>query len=175
MKKYLHIIIFSLIIVIGIVFDQLSKTFMESWLNYSDGRSETINVLGQWLTFHFVLNSGSSFGLMKGANILFFIVTILGVPALSIWLIFFSKKTSMAGKIGLAMAISGAIGNAIDRAFLGDGFFNGKVRDFISVESFAVFNVADSLLCVGVGLLFLSMMFFDNDAIFKRKIKTNAD
>lgn len=168
-KKIINIAIFSLIIIVGIILDQLSKVFMSSLLQYDNGVSDTINVFGNWLTFHFVINTGSSFGLFRGANILFFIVTIIGVPSLIVWLICFSKNITMLGKIGLSMAISGALGNSIDRAFLGDGFYNGGVRDFISVQGFAIFNVADSLLCVGVGLLILSMLFFDSDALFKRK------
>ena len=62
--------------------------------------------------------------------------------------------------------IGGTIGNAIDRAFLGDGFFNGGVRDFVSVQGFAIFNVADCFLVVGIIMVCIALMFLDWDAVF---------
>ena len=63
----------------------------------------------------------------------------------------------------------GTIGNAIDRAFLGDGFFNGGVRDFVSVKGFAIFNIADCFLVVGIIMVCLALLFLDYDAVFARK------
>lgn len=53
---------------------------------------------------------------------------------------------------GFALLVAGAIGNAIDRAA------RGHVVDFIHVRFWPVFNVADILVCVGLGLLFLVSM-----------------
>ena len=70
----------------------------------------------------------------------------------------------------------GTIGNAIDRAFLGDGFFNGGVRDFVSVKGFAIFNIADCFLVVGIIMVCLALLFLDYDAVFARKqIETNQE
>jgi signal peptidase II len=54
---------------------------------------------------------------------------------------------------GLCLIISGALGNGLDRLWL------GQVIDFIDVHWYAyhwpAFNVADSSICIGVGLLLL--------------------
>lgn len=65
----------------------------------------------------------------------------------------------MLGSVGLAMMISGALGNAIDRFMYSTGFYDGYVRDFIGVKYFAIFNVADSCMCVGIAILLISMLF----------------
>ena len=163
-KKFLRfLIISSLIFIIGIVVDQLTKIWASQAL-----ANTSLNVLGSWLKLIYVENTGSSFGMLKGQNVLFFIVTLLGFPLFS-YLWWESRNRSFFSAYGFALVLSGTIGNAIDRAFLGDGFFNGAVRDFISVQNFAVFNVADSLLVVGVAMAALGILFFDNDAIFSRK------
>ena len=63
------------------------------------------------------------------------------------------------------MIMGGAVGNFIDRLAL------KSVRDFIYPHFFANFNVADAFICVGAFLLVLYYLFFDEDAIFKRKSK----
>ena len=67
--------------------------------------------------------------------------------------------------------IGGTIGNAIDRAFLGNGFFNGGVRDFISVQGFAIFNVADCFLVVGIIMVCVALLFLDWDGVFVKQKK----
>lgn len=157
-KKY--ILIFSIIIVVSVVLDQLTKIFLEDIL----ADSVTINVLGDWLVFRWTINQGSAFGQLNGQSILFFIVTILGLP-LFVYMLLRARNRSIWGQLGFAFMIGGTIGNAIDRAFLGDGFFNGGVRDFIYVNNFAIFNVADSFLVVGVILACLAIIIFDSDSL----------
>ncbi len=53
-------------------------------------------------------------------------------------------------RVALSMQFAGAIGNLVDR------IFRGPVTDFISVGDFPVFNIADSSITVGVGLLLLT-------------------
>ena len=69
----------------------------------------------------------------------------------------------------------GTIGNAIDRAFLGDGFFNGGVRDFISVKGFAIFNIADCFLVVGIIMVCIALLFLDWDAVFVKQPKKQQE
>jgi len=58
--------------------------------------------------------------------------------------------------VALGLVLGGAIGNLIDRVLRGDGVLNGAVVDFIDVEFFAVFNVADSAINIGVALLLVA-------------------
>ncbi|MBO5773078.1 MAG: signal peptidase II [Clostridia bacterium] len=165
-KKLKFILIYSAVIVTGILLDQFTKILMEDIL----ANGTKINVLGSWLTFHWTINYGASFGMMYGQNWLFFAITVAGLPFFG-YMLWRARTRSLFSKLGFAFAISGTIGNAIDRAFLGTGFFNGGVRDFISVQGFAIFNVADSFLVVGVIMAVLGLVFFDYDAVTKPQIE----
>lgn len=162
LSKKNYILLFVAIVVFAVALDQITKIVMESLL---EGNA-TINVFGSWLVFHWTLNSGSAFGQLSGQSLLFFLVTVLGTPLFT-YLWWRARNRSVWGQLGFAFMIGGTIGNAIDRAFLGDGFFNGSVRDFISVDGFAIFNVADSFLVVGVIMACMAIMFFDPDSLLK--------
>ena len=131
-KKVKYVLIYSIVAILGVVLDQVSKVFMENVLQ--DG---TINVIGSWLTFHWTINYGASFGMMHGQNWLFFAITVVGLPFFA-YMIWRARTRSVFSQLGFVFAFSGTIGNAIDRAFLGTGFFNGGVRDFIAVQGFAI-------------------------------------
>ena len=59
--------------------------------------------------------------------------------------------------IGLAMIAGGALGNLIDRLARDPGFWFGHVVDYISVGNFAVFNLADASITVGVVIFALAL------------------
>ena len=160
-KKVKYVLIYSIVAILGVVLDQVSKVFMENVLQ--DG---TINIIGSWLTFHWTINYGASFGMMHGQNWLFFAITVVGLPFFA-YMIWRARTRSVFSQLGFVFAFSGTIGNAIDRAFLGTGFFNGGVRDFIAVQGFAIFNVADCFLVVGIIMAVLGLIFFDYDALIK--------
>ena len=67
------------------------------------------------------------------------------------------------------MIISGAVGNMFDRIFL------GYVRDFINLEfmNFAIFNIADCALTIGIGLLVIYVLFFDTETKITKDKKEN--
>jgi signal peptidase II len=58
--------------------------------------------------------------------------------------------------IALSMQLGGAVGNLIDRLTI------GHVTDFISVGNFAVFNVADASVTIGVGIMILGLWVQEN-------------
>ena len=59
--------------------------------------------------------------------------------------------------LGLAMIAGGALGNLIDRLLREPGFWFGHVVDYISVGGFAVFNIADASITVGVIVFVLAV------------------
>ncbi|MBR2974492.1 MAG: signal peptidase II [Clostridia bacterium] len=163
-KKY--ILIYSILVVVTILLDQLSKVWMKGLL---DG-NRVIKILGNWMTFAWTINDGAAFGSMSGNSVVFFICTVLGLPVFGyFW--WRARTRHPFGQIGFAFMIGGTIGNAIDRAFLGDGFFNGGVRDFISVKGFAIFNVADCFLVVGIIMICIALLFLDFDGVFVKQPK----
>lgn len=100
-------------------------------------------------------NDGAAFGMFGGKKILLILIALffLGVMFLVDWLFKYNSKTYI---FGFSFMVGGALGNLIDRIFL------GYVRDFIVFDfwkSFPTFNVADSFLCVGVVLICICLIF----------------
>jgi signal peptidase II len=106
----------------------------------------------------YIRNSGSAFGLLARYDpavlrIFFPAVTVLAVVAL-LWYLSRLPASQPLTLWGVCLVIGGAVGNGIDR------FRIGQVIDFLDVHWYDVyhwpaFNVADSAICVGVGLLVL--------------------
>lgn len=96
-------------------------------------------------------NSGAAFGIFQNGSIVF---GVLAVIVICVILYFYPQVAPQdwGMRIAMAMQFAGAAGNLIDRLM-----FSGKVTDFISVGTFAVFNVADSSITLGVGVLLLDV------------------
>lgn len=166
LKPLIFWLIYSGVIVATVVIDQLTKHFIKIAVANNGGR---IRILGDWLTLVWTLNDGATGGIFKGLewrNILFFIMTLLGLPVFG-FMLWRSRTRSVCGQVAFAFMIGGTIGNAIDRLFLAqNGFFTGAVRDFVQVENFfGIFNMADSFLVVGVILALLAIVIFDHDSL----------
>ena len=100
-----------------------------------------------------VENTGAAFGIFQnGTWILAFISLIVVV----IGFIYFKYYP-----LALSFLIAGALGNFIDRIFL------GYVRDFISISIWPVFNFADIFSTIGVGLLIIKL--YKEDKAYKLK------
>ena len=162
----MFVTIYLCLIAICVLLDQLTKFWIFDCL-LADGK--TVKVLGSFMVFTRVVNPGAAFGLgdKDWANILFFVITVVGIPLFA-WLLWRARKRSVCGQVGFAFIIGGTIGNAIDRAFFESTgeFFSGSVRDFISFSFFSpVFNVADSFLTIGVVLALVAIIFLDPDSL----------
>ncbi len=116
-----------------------------------------VSVIGEFLRFVYVRNSGSAMGLFPVGR-----VVLVGISlAASIFLIYLYRTTDPGLKIrrgAMAAILGGAVGNLIDRVF-----YSGHVVDFIDVgigtHRFYTFNVADMGVTVGGTLLFLCILF----------------
>lgn len=108
--------------------------------------------------FHltYVENRGAAFGMFADARWLFMVTSTVAVVALA-GMILLMRRIHGLGLVAMAMLCGGGIGNMIDRVA------NGFVVDFFNFEliHFAVFNVADVFVCVGVGLLCLDLILFE--------------
>jgi len=142
--------LFSLICCVVLV-DQVSK----SWAVAALDEGRTIDILGS-LRFALGFNSGIAFG--QGQN-LGPLVGIVAVAAVALLWRALTKAESSASAIGLASIIGGAIGNISDRVFRGDGWLHGKVVDFIDLQWFPIFNVADSAITVGACVMLMSAVY----------------
>jgi signal peptidase II len=139
------------IIVGSVVLDQLTK-----WLAvvYLQGEP-SFPLWKDVLHFTYAENKGMAFSLFSGENerwifMLFSTVAILGIL---VYLIFWRPESKWM-QVSLAMIAGGGIGNMIDRVLL------GYVVDFIdfTLIDFAIFNVADSFVCVGAGILIVCLV-----------------
>ena len=138
----------KLIIAAVLIADQASKNWALNSL--SDGR--TIDLV--WtLRFNLVFNSGMAFSKGQGLGRLIGLLAI----GVAVWLWFSLRKaTSRLTVIGTSMLIGGALGNVVDRMFRGEKWLAGAVVDFIDLQWFPVFNVADSAVTVGAAVLIIA-------------------
>lgn len=147
-------IAFSGIAAAGLVLDQLTKFYIARTMNLY----ESIPVVDGLFNIFYIRNKGAAFSFLSNASwrLPFFIAVSL-VAALAILVAFTRLRDDQKlARISLAMIFSGAVGNLIDRVRL------GEVIDFLDVywksHHWPAFNVADSLICVGVALLALDML-----------------
>ena len=129
--------------------DQLTKT----WAVEALGSGRIIDLVGS-LRLRLTLNFGSAFSLTDGRGPL---ISVLALVVVVVLLRTGRDATRPVMAVALGLVVGGAIGNLIDRAFrAGDGFLGGGVVDFIDLQWWPVFNVADSAVVVGAVLLFVT-------------------
>lgn len=149
---------FWLLAVLGLAFDLWSKKAVFDWLEHQP--NNRFSIINGFLEFVMALNNGAAFGLFSGKPYLLAAVSIIAlIIIISIFL--FSGTNLKLVNIALGLFAAGVCGNLYDRLFN-----NGMVRDFIDVvywpgKHWPAFNVADSLLCIGVGLMIISCLFID--------------
>jgi signal peptidase II len=126
--------------------DQLTKHFAASRL----ALDEQVHVAGP-LSIHHVHNSGIAFGLFSNATA---IVTALTAIAVGWMLLFFARSGARHPilPIALGLLIGGSASNLIDRVRL------GHVTDFIDLEFWPAFNLADSFIVLGVLILLAALL-----------------
>ncbi|MEU6236823.1 signal peptidase II [Kitasatospora sp. NPDC047058] len=113
-----------------------------------------IKVVGDVVTFQVIRNSGAAFGMGQALTIVFTVIAASVIVV--IWRIA-RRLYSLPWAIALGLLLGGALGNLTDRLFRAPAAFRGHVVDFISVQHFAVFNLADSaIVCGGILVVLLS-------------------
>lgn len=159
--------IFCLIVVVlSVVLDQLSKYLAVTYLTQID----TFPVIENVLHFTYVENRGAAFGMLSGHRWVFMVASIVGIIALAVWLAV-SKTKNRWMQCAIALVIGGGIGNMIDRVRL------EYVIDFIDCRfiDFYVFNIADSCVCVGCGMVLLAVIIDEVKEHKQRKAAKAAE
>ena len=131
-------------IALGVVaIDQISKLLILEFL-YQD---QLVLIEGV-LNFTYVENRGMAFGLLSDHRWVFMVFSTVAIVALLVYLFRFRPESRWM-QVSMAFIVGGGIGNMIDRVFL------GYVVDFFDFRliNFAVFNVADSFVCIGAGMM----------------------
>lgn len=136
------------LILLAIVLDQASKIAVERYLPLEEG----VPVL-PFLAFFRTYNLGVAFSMLSGMDGWFIVGMRLAIVGFVLWLWRRTPPDRLFAHPGYALIIAGAAGNLIDR------FLYGHVIDFILFHtpgwSFAVFNLADSFITIGAGLVIL--------------------
>jgi signal peptidase II len=147
------IVALALAAVLTVGLDTATKQLVLSTL----GDGSVVRILGGAVYFDLTRNGGAAFSIGTRLTVIFPIiatVVVIGIGYLA------RKLRSVPWAIALGLIMGGAAGNLIDRVFRAPAPLRGHVVDFISLfgpngERFAIFNLADSALCVGVALAIL--------------------
>ena len=142
------------IIVVTVFLDQLTKYLTILYLKPID----TLPIIEDVLHLTYVENTGAAFGMMKDARWIFMITSTVAIMAILGYMTYRTHvqkdKMPWMEALALSLIVGGGIGNMIDRTVL------GYVVDMIDCRfiNFAVFNVADSFVCVGAGFMILYLI-----------------
>ncbi len=140
--------LYLLLIALGVILDQAIKLAVEAWMPMH----QMIDVL-PFLALYRTHNTGIAFSMLEWLSGPLLILLTLAVIGFVIWLAVRSSPHQTIARIGFAIVVSGAIGNLIDRVWL------GYVVDYVLFHlpgwSFAIFNLADAFITIGAGLIIL--------------------
>ncbi|HXF97891.1 MAG TPA: signal peptidase II [Gaiellaceae bacterium] len=129
--------------------DQLTKQVIARTLAVG----ERVDLVGP-LSIHHVENSGIAFGLFASRTTIVIAVTALAVA----WMVWFFARAGRRHPIlpvALGLVLGGSVANLVDRVRL------GRVTDFLDLEAWPAFNLADTFIVVGVALLFGALLLAD--------------
>ena len=149
-QRFIDYVIYTAAILGGIALDQLTKFLATRYLKIIDTKPLIEGVLH--LTY--VENRGAAFGMLADNRWIFMTLSTIMIVCLSVYLYGGYSPRNKLYTASILLIISGGIGNMIDRISL------GYVVDFIDFRliNFAVFNGADSLVCIGAALLVLVLI-----------------
>ncbi|MCJ9671016.1 MULTISPECIES: signal peptidase II [unclassified Neorhizobium] len=137
-----------IVIVLAVILDQVVKIAVENYLPMQEA-VPLVPLLALYRTY----NLGVAFSLLSGMEREFIVGMRVLIVAFVLWLWRRTPKERPFAHAGFTLIIAGAIGNLID------GFAYGHVIDYILFHtetwSFAVFNLADSFITIGAGLVIL--------------------
>jgi signal peptidase II len=149
--------LFAILTVAGLLLDQATKLYIDRSMQLFG----SIPLLPDFFHITYVRNRGAAFSFLSEASWrLPFFIGISLVASIAILVAFHKLRDDQKlAQVSLAMIFSGALGNLIDRVRL------GEVIDFLDAHWYRhhwpAFNVADSLICVGVFLLAVDMLLED--------------
>lgn len=138
-------------LIIGL--DQLSKWLIVQNLDYLD-TWVPIPAIDSLFDITHTRNTGAAFGMAQDFGNVFLLIAIIVVTAIVYYYRQLPEKLWLM-RIALGLQMGGAVGNALDR------ITRGYVVDFLHVHNFPIFNIADSSIVVGVGVLIITMWIYE--------------
>ncbi len=164
MSKYKTMILISAVVVI---LDQLTKFLIMEWMPIH----KSVVIIPGFLDITHLHNSGVAFGMFSDSpsDIKQLLLTSLSVIAVGVLFYLYHQTNKMYRFMmaGFALLLGGALGNLIDRIFM------GEVVDFIDVYigdlHWPAFNIADSAITVGIAILIYHVIFKKPEIVFNPK------
>lgn len=160
-------LIWYTVIILGIVIiDQLTKYLTVRYLMPVGD----VPIIPNVIHLTYVENIGAAFGMMKDYRWIFMTASSVAIVGIYVFLVLYGIKIKPLLGVSLSFIAGGGIGNMIDRIFL------KYVVDFINFEliDFAVFNGADSFICIGAGLMILYIILYETKPQQKSIIKPES-
>src|SRR5437762_3212413 len=160
-NRLIRRLVASIVIASGVlVADQLTKWLAQTYLTRAPDQS--VPIIDDLIRLTYVANRGAAFGILQNQTIVFVIIGI-GVIAIIVASYRYFPVNGLLLNLALGLQLGGAVGNLIDR--VGHGY----VVDFIDVAlrragmggvplEWPVFNLADSAIVIGVGILAFHLM-----------------
>jgi signal peptidase II len=150
------------ILLAALAADQLTKHIVTSHLRIDEGT----HVVGPfWI--HHVQNSGIAFGLFASATAL-----VIGLTAIAVaWMLVFFARSGARHPVlpvALGLIIGGSLSNLLDRVRL------GYVTDFLDLRYWPAFNLADSFIVIGVGILLAALALAEREPRRARHVRDAA-
>ncbi|MBU5440542.1 signal peptidase II [Paenibacillus sp. MSJ-34] len=144
--------IYYFIALIVFLLDQGTKWIIATQMRLGEQRS----VIGDFFLITSHRNTGAAFSILEGQRWFFLVIT----PIVLIGIVWYMQKMKQSGSkmlfLGLSLILGGAVGNFLDRAL------TGEVVDFLQFNfgnyTFPIFNIADSGIVIGVGLVLLDSL-----------------
>lgn len=135
--------------------DQISKTIVVKTMSLY----ESIPVIQNFFHFTYITNDGMAFGIEFPFGYFIFSAVSILLTFFLFWYLWSVRNHSIVIRLGLAMIIAGAIGNLIDRLFLGEviDFLDFMIGNF----HWYVFNLADSYVTVGMTLILIDSIILE--------------
>jgi signal peptidase II len=143
---------------IVLILDQWTKAWVVTNLGPSDV-GPRIPLIGEYLILYYIKNNGAAFSLFANSIVLVLLI-VVAIGVIAYLYLHMLNTGSLGYKLIFGLIIGGAVSNLIDRAH-----HSGYVVDFISFRIpqinfyFAIFNLADAAISVGVFLLFVTLLF----------------
>ncbi len=131
-----------------------------------------IVVINNFFQLNYVENYGAAFGILQNKQLFFIIITVVIIAGIIIFMKS-NKKLSKVMNISLALILSGAVGNLIDRIRL------GYVIDFVDIKfgnfyDYPVFNIADSSIVVATIIVAYLVLFDKYETVERKMIDLNS-
>ncbi len=165
-KHWSDYVILLLVAAIIVTTDQWVKVWVRANVPLGgDWLPSQLAWLMPYARIRFWYNSGAAFGIFQNGNLVFMILAILVAGAILYYFPRVARKDWWL-RLALMLQFSGAVGNLADRIQF------GHVTDFISVGNFAIFNIADASISVGVAVLVLGVWI--NEMTDKRRAAARA-